>query len=159
MNLREIGQLVYERRTALELSQAQLARLANLSRATINQLENGTLIDLGIAKLTRLLDLLGLQIHTSQHRQFRGLVMATRSASVSYKTSLKPKQLAMALASGELPLAFTPHVATFLDEAPLAVVVAAVEESAKLQGIPVKKVWKHLSRWAKTLKSPRLVWA
>jgi DNA-binding XRE family transcriptional regulator len=39
------------RREALGLSQQALGRLAGLSRATINQLERGTLRDLGVAKL------------------------------------------------------------------------------------------------------------
>ena len=56
MNLAEIGPLVQRRRQALGLSQARLAKLAGLSRATINQLETGTLVDLGAAKLFGLLD-------------------------------------------------------------------------------------------------------
>jgi transcriptional regulator with XRE-family HTH domain len=62
MNLADIGQLVQTRRDALGLSQARLARLAGLSRATINQLENGNLVDLGAAKLMALLDLLGMDL-------------------------------------------------------------------------------------------------
>ena len=46
MNLLEIGTLVRERREALGLSQGRLARLADLSRATINQLENAVVTDL-----------------------------------------------------------------------------------------------------------------
>lgn len=62
MNLADIGQLVQARREALGLSQARLAQLAGLSRATINQLENGSLVDLGAAKLLALLNLLGLDL-------------------------------------------------------------------------------------------------
>jgi transcriptional regulator with XRE-family HTH domain len=59
MNLVSIGALVKHRRQALGLSQARLARLGGLSRATINQLETGSIEDLGGAKLFALLDLLG----------------------------------------------------------------------------------------------------
>lgn len=51
----KIGQLVQTRREALGLSQARLALLAGLSRATINPLENGSLVDLGAAKLLALI--------------------------------------------------------------------------------------------------------
>ena len=60
MNLNSIGQIVQRRRQALGLSQARLAKLSGLSRATINQLETGTLVDLGASKLIVLLDLLGI---------------------------------------------------------------------------------------------------
>lgn len=62
MNLAEIGQLVHVRRQALGLSQARLAMLSGLSRATINQLETGSLVDLGASKLIALLDLVGINL-------------------------------------------------------------------------------------------------
>jgi transcriptional regulator with XRE-family HTH domain len=62
MKLADIGQLVHERRQALGLSQARLALMSGLSRATINQLETGSLVDLGAAKLISLLDLVGLNM-------------------------------------------------------------------------------------------------
>ncbi|MGS0758087.1 helix-turn-helix transcriptional regulator, partial [Roseateles sp. GG27B] len=49
MNLAEIGHLLRARRTALGLSQARLAAMSGLSRATIIQLESGSLVDLGAA--------------------------------------------------------------------------------------------------------------
>lgn len=45
MDLQAIGRLIQARRLTLGLSQQRLARLAGLSRATINQLENGSLVD------------------------------------------------------------------------------------------------------------------
>ena len=51
MNLHEIGKLVRERRDTRGLSQDRLAKLAGLSRAPINQLETGALVDLGVTKL------------------------------------------------------------------------------------------------------------
>ncbi|SIT64913.1 MULTISPECIES: helix-turn-helix domain-containing protein [Burkholderiaceae] len=41
MQFYEIGWAVAKRRTKLDLTQAQLARLAGLSRFTVNQLETG----------------------------------------------------------------------------------------------------------------------
>lgn len=160
MNLREIGVRVRERREALGLSQERLAKLAGLSRATINQLETGALNDLGAVKLATLLELIGLRLEASTSRSPRhGLLMASRTASVSYKTRLDSEQLARALATGELPRALAPHVATLLDEAPLPLVIAAVEEAAKLSRIPPKRIWQHVARWAAELRSPRQAWA
>jgi hypothetical protein len=44
---------------------------------------------------------------------------------------LDPNVLAAALVDGELPIGITPHVANLLDEAPLSLIVAAVEDVAK----------------------------
>jgi transcriptional regulator with XRE-family HTH domain len=159
MNLREIGLLVRERREALGLSQDRLAKLAGLSRATINQLETGTLVDLGVTKLASLLDLVGLRFEAhARGTPSHGLLMASRTASVSYKAQLDAAQLAKALVTGEVPAELLPHLATFLDEAPLPLVVSAVEEAAKRGRVPPKRIWQHVVRWASDLHSPRRVW-
>lgn len=160
MNLSDIGQHLHQRREALGLSQDRLAKLAGLSRATINQLENGAPNDLGAAKLMALLDLVGLRLDVGISAKPRhGLLMASRTASVSYKAPLAASQLAEALATGELPAAQLPQVATFMDEAPLPLVVAAVEEAATKAQVAPKTIWRHLARWAAELKSPRKAWA
>lgn len=160
LRLDEIGRMVRLRREELGLSQARLALLAGLSRATINQLETGTIVDLGVSKLAHLLDLLGLSLRAEQQAiRGRGLQAISQTASVSYKQTLTPKMLAAALASGELPAQWMPHVSTMLDEAPAKFIVSAVEEAAGSQGVPAKAVWRHLLRWAHELKSPRTAWA
>jgi len=160
MNLYEIGKLVRERRDTLGLSQDRLAKMAGLSRATINQLESGTLVDLGVTKLARLLELVGLTFDAQPRATpHRGLLMASRTASVSYKSQLDAGQLSKALATGEVPPSLLPHVATFLDEAPLPLVVSAVEEAAKRSRVPPKRIWQHVVRWASEVHSPRRVWA
>lgn len=159
MQLHEIGSAVRERRRALGLSQQALARLAGLSRATINQLENGTLRDLGIAKLANVLGLLGLGLDTRRLATAgHGLRMASRAASVSYRRALDPESLADALASGEIPSGLEPHLATLLDETPLRIVVGAVEEAARRTRVPPARIWRNLARWAVELRSPRRVW-
>jgi len=159
MQLSEIGAAIRERREALELSQKSLAKLAGLSRATINQLERGALTDLGVAKLARVLALLGLDLDTRRTRHpARGLLMASRTASVSYRRALDAASLAHALASGEIPPGMEPHLATLLDEAPLRIVVMAVEEAARRERVPPKRIWRNLGRWAAELRSPRRVW-
>ena len=66
MDLRRIGSQVRARRSELGLSQDRLAKLGGLSRATINQLEMGTLKDLGVAKLAVVMELVGLHLSASQ---------------------------------------------------------------------------------------------
>ena len=160
MNLVSIGLLVKQRRRLLGLSQARLARLSGLSRATINQLETGTIADLGAAKLIKLLELLGLSLDAEErpHRN-NALALASRTASVSYKEVLAPEALAAALVAGQLPAHITPQVATLLDEAPLFLIVGAVEEVARHTHCPAKTLWKHLLQWAHDLQSPRSAWA
>lgn len=160
MNLTDIGQLVQTRREALGLSQARIARMAGLSRATINQLENGSLVDLGAAKLMALLDLLGMDL-AAQPRAPRAhaLALLSQTASVSYRQALPPGALANALVAGNLPPALVPQVATLLDEAPLPLIVASVEEVAARTQTPPKTLWKHLAAWAQALQSPRAAWA
>lgn len=160
VRLDEIGLLVRRRREELGLSQARLARLAGLSRATINQLETGVIVDLGVSKLAQLLDLLGVTLRAERAAsRGRGLEAVSRTASVSYRQPLTPLQLSKALASGVLPPQWLPHVSTMLDEAPAKFIVAAVEEAARLQRVPARTVWRHVLRWAQQLRSPRTAWA
>ena len=160
MNLVDIGRLVHQRRQALGLSQARLAKLGGLSRATINQLETGSLVDLGASKLIALLDLLGVDLDAgARHPHGRALQLASQTASVSYKNALDPRMLAAAMVNGALPAAIIPQVATLLDEAPLSLIVAAVEEVAKASSLSPKAIWRHLLTWTQELQSPREVWA
>ena len=160
MNLADIGQLVHARRTALGLSQARLAAMSGLSRATINQLETGSLVDLGATKLIALLDLVGINLDAGERKGDQGALRSVSlSASVSYKSLLDPAAFAAAMVNGELPKGITPHVATLLDEAPMSLIVAAVEEVASASSTNPKLLWKHLFHWAKDLQSPRSVWA
>jgi transcriptional regulator with XRE-family HTH domain len=160
MNLVSIGQLVKQRRQVLGLSQARLASLSGLSRATVNQLETGTIVDLGAAKLIVLLDLLGLTLDaTERPLKDNALALASRTASVSYKEALTPEAFADALVEGKLPVSIAAQVATLLDEAPLPLIVGAVEEVARQAHCPAKTLWKHLVQWAHDLQSPRAVWA
>ena len=73
MQLYEIGQTVAKRRAELDLTQAQLAKLAGSSRLTVNQLESGKVKDLGINKLIPLLSVLGLELAAMPRPGQRGL--------------------------------------------------------------------------------------
>jgi len=160
MNLFEIGALVQNRREQLGLTQIQLARISGLSRATVKQLEGGTLKELGVTKLLVLFDLLGLEMIIRQPRRLRhALQMASQSASVSYKTVMQPKELQTALVSGVVPASLVAQIAIFLDETPLTLLVAAVQEASQLGRVPMKLIWCHLEQLAVEFQSPRVVWA
>lgn len=161
MDLPEIGRLVRARRAGLGLSQARLARLAGLSRATINQLETGVLADLGTAKLSTLLELLGLTLQATERRRAPGdaLRVAARSASVSYGRAMDGEALAAALAQDEPPGEWLPHIASWLDETPLPLVVSSIEGAAVRLGEDPRRLWRRVERWAQALGSLRPAWA
>jgi transcriptional regulator with XRE-family HTH domain len=60
--LSAIGQKIRQERKKRKLSQEKLASIFGMSRATISQIENGTVPDIGIRKVIRILDYLGLEL-------------------------------------------------------------------------------------------------
>ena len=62
MELDEIGIAVAEERKRRGLTQLEVARRAQVSRATMDILENGRGTDLGYGKLARILAALGLEL-------------------------------------------------------------------------------------------------
>lgn len=68
MNFTEAGILIHDAREKAGLTQATLASRLHMSRATISKLENGTMEELGVRKLSRLCDHLGLEISIRPRR-------------------------------------------------------------------------------------------
>jgi|EBPBiocorrection_1091918.scaffolds.fasta_scaffold10257_4 transcriptional regulator with XRE-family HTH domain len=163
MNLVDIGDAVRLRRVELGLSQAQLAHLSGLSRQTLVGLENGALNDLGVNRVGQLMAVLGLDSpkpDTDTRSKKRGLWMAAKTASVSYKRELAPEALEKVLASGDVPPSFAPHLIHLLDEAPVPVVVMAVEEAASRAHLPPRQVWRNVAKLAESLSvHRRALWA
>ena len=60
MDIRSLGKTISARRRSLGLTQERLAKMAGLSRRTIQALEAGTLQDLGFERVARTLGVLGL---------------------------------------------------------------------------------------------------
>jgi transcriptional regulator with XRE-family HTH domain len=58
----EIGKKIREVRKSRKISQAELGKILGMSRTTIGQIENGTVQDIGVRKMLRLLDYLGLEM-------------------------------------------------------------------------------------------------
>jgi transcriptional regulator with XRE-family HTH domain len=159
MQLREVGMHVRDKRKEFGISQAQLAKLAGLSRTTVNQLESGVLEDLGYVKLNQLLGILGLSFDAKERlTKSPALKMAAQTASTSYKKILTSDVLKHILQSGVVPDEFKPHVITLLDETPVQLVVGAIHEASIQTQTPTKTVMKHVSAMAKALHTHRTVW-
>lgn len=58
----ELGQAIRQARKLRKVTQQQIADDLGMSRATISQLEAGTVQDIGIRKVMRILDYLGLEL-------------------------------------------------------------------------------------------------
>ncbi len=60
--LLDIGKNIRRERKRRKLTQASLAELLGMSRTTIGQIENGSVQDIGVRKIIRILEVLGLEL-------------------------------------------------------------------------------------------------
>jgi len=81
--------------------------------------------------------------------------MAAKTASVSYARELAHDALEQALASGDMPPPFAPHLTHFLDETPVPIVVMAVEETASRAHLPSRQIWRNVADLAESLSVHR----
>ena len=58
----ELGITIRQARKGKRLTQAQLAEMAGIARKTLSQIETGTVTDIGIRKVARTLEVLGLEL-------------------------------------------------------------------------------------------------
>ena len=126
MYFQDIGAEVRKARQALNLTQEALARQAEVSRGTINQLETGVYPDLGVKKLLAILRTVGLDMSIQKEREVNRqeqdyLEMACISANVSYKGQLTPDMLARALLTGKVPPHMGPQLRVVFDELPQSI--------------------------------------
>jgi transcriptional regulator with XRE-family HTH domain len=162
----ELAQVVRTRRSDMGLTQAALSRLSGLSRATVNQVENGTVKDLSMTRTARLLEVLGLTLSISparpRHRSVSNptpaLVQAARSASVSYRAELPEQALQAVLLTGKVPRPYAPHVHAFLEDASPALLAAVVEQLHEQNGTARADVWARMRAIAQELGSRRDLW-
>ncbi|HEV2400282.1 MAG TPA: helix-turn-helix transcriptional regulator [Candidatus Sulfotelmatobacter sp.] len=66
LTLSSIGTQIAAKRKQLGLSQAELAKKASISRATLDALENGRSGELGFSKLVRILSTLGMGLRLQE---------------------------------------------------------------------------------------------
>jgi transcriptional regulator with XRE-family HTH domain len=160
---------VRTRRSDMGLTQMTLATLSGLSRATVNQVEKGTIKDLSLTRVARLLDALGLSMAIAvpgpratnrelETEKSGALDIAARTASVSYKTPISATHLREALTSGTPAPEFLPHVYALLDEAPVSLLASVVEQLHREEGVERALVWKRMRELAHRLKSSREIW-
>jgi transcriptional regulator with XRE-family HTH domain len=64
MVLFSLGRSIRDARKRMKLTQAEVAKAVGIARSTLGQIEKGTIQDIGIRKVLRVLDLLNLEIAT-----------------------------------------------------------------------------------------------
>ena len=161
-----IGSAVRVRRSDMGLTQARVAELCDLSLATVEQLENGSIGDLNWAHAVRLLSVLGLSVLVSNPRSSRrqredgtlALEVGSRSASTSYKEILNAEELRTALLTTTYPKNLMPYVRAFLEEAPLALIAAVVEQLHHQNGVSRVKLWQHMRDMGRAAHTTRDIW-
>jgi len=130
-------------------------------------LENGTLQDLSLTRVARLLGVLGLSVHVTAPRaksqwpqapQRSALDLAAGTASVSYQTAIRAEQLREVFRSKVAPDELRPHLLTLLDEAPMSLLASAVEELHAELGVERTQIWKQMRDLARQLKTSRPLW-
>lgn len=134
MKPQDLGQAIRSARKAGNLTQAELARTAGLSRETLNLLESGLVRDLGIRKVFAVLEALGLDLAietVGRPRRPDYLRMACTTASVSFKNSLTENELVHAIVTGKVPQGKAAHLRALFDEAPISLLTGLVEEAGK----------------------------
>jgi transcriptional regulator with XRE-family HTH domain len=168
--LQELSSVVRRRRADMGLTQASLAKLSGLSRATVNQVEKGTIHDLSLNRAVRLLDSLGLQVtvasprshaeraETAGSRRSSALLKAAQTASVSFKVSIGPEILEQVLTTKDLPKEFVPHLHTLLEEAPISLLAGVVEELHLKHGADRAQIWSRMRELARQFLTGREQW-
>lgn len=162
----ELSHAVRTRRREMGLSQKDLASLSGLSRATIVQIERGTIKDLGFNRTAAMLHALGLGLTITQpHPDLRQekadatpLDVAARMASVSYARSISPTVLGDALRTGDVAVGFEPHVCTLLEEGAVSMLAKTVEQVHAQWDVPREQVWANMHSLAGKFKATRNLW-
>ncbi len=163
--IHELGNALRARRTEMGLSQARVAALSGLSRQTVNQIETGSVPDLGLNKAERLASVLGLMLRVDAgcpRRETRArmapLVRAAATASVSYKHRIAPTTLKRILVKGETSEKYIPHVSSLLDDAPVSLLSAVAEQIHEEASLSRETVWKNYRSLARQVRSRRPIW-
>ncbi len=89
-------------------------------------------------------------------RPKRWLWMAAQTCSVSYRHELTPERLQTALVSGVVEPADETTFHHFLDEAPIAVVFMAAQQTAQQSDVPLSQIWRNIDHMAAARFSSRL---
>lgn len=85
----------------------------------------------------------------------RWVWMAAKTCSVSYRLEITEEELADILSNGTVPDKFISHIGHLLDEAPIQVVVMAVEQVAAAKSLPIIEVWRNIESISQSIGSRR----
>ena len=113
--------------------------------------------DIGYNRLAALLQLLSLSFESlsiSARLAKRGLWMAAKNVSVSYRNEMPPDLLSSVLRSGVCPPEYASNIGCFLDETPLELVIMTVEETAA-DAQARAHIWRHIASLASQYGSAR----
>lgn len=94
-----------------------------------------------------ILHVLGLDL-TPLRKQRDWVWMAAKTSSVSYRLEISKEEITNVLASGFAPALFISNLMHFVDEAPIQVVVLALEQISQSRGIPMDDLWRNLQKLA-----------
>jgi DNA-binding XRE family transcriptional regulator len=158
MDIKLLGREFEQARKESGLTQASLARLAGLSRQTVCDFEKGSIEDLGIAKVERLLNLVGLSLEARPlpQKPKDWLGMAARSAGVRYSNPPTKGQLGEMLAHGNAKQEWKTHVRQVLEEFPAVAFPGLARQLGSEFGIGPRKAWRNLEKLAKSLDCRRI---
>lgn len=105
---------------------------------------------------TGILQVLGLNPETLAPLPIKPwLRMAAETSSVSYLGDLTSETLLTVLVSGNIPAEFQAHVIHFLDEAPMQVVVMAIEQASQKSGKPITAIWGSVAKLCTSMRCSR----
>lgn len=68
MSLLEIGQAIKKYRQAKKISQAEIQNALGISRSTISGIENGTMNEIGIRKVIKICQYLGIELFVRERK-------------------------------------------------------------------------------------------
>lgn len=162
MELSDLGATIRSTRLASGLSQAQLARMAGISRATLNYTEQGRSA-VGADALLRILAPLGLGISLATPPKGRVTVSAVdllaASASVSFTKSIPASDVEEALVTGVFDARWLAHIAVIIDEASDEMLLRALRETSEKTSVAPATIWRNLRSIAHEISSPHPRWA
>lgn len=160
MELHELGNVVRAARIASGLSQAGVAALVGVSRATVNALETGT-GDTVSSTVLAVLDVLGVDLVARPAESTRPedrLSWAAASASTSFKRAIDSSMLERILREGRAPDAYLPHVSHVTSELSDRRLLQLVRVVASRAELPPKRVWRNLRMLADQAQSAHPRW-
>lgn len=70
MDFTELGQYIARQRKDKKISQQQICKDLQISRATLSSFENGSVVDIGLKKVLQIVDYLGYEITLKEKSAF-----------------------------------------------------------------------------------------